>query len=254
MPWTLPSRRAARMTVTCSLPWAAATGSTAHTPGGTGADSVTTTPRTTPLKTAPAALPPGRIKPANRIPETTGDLSLPPNSPPEQVSGPASTTQDIWNPNRWRKFSIGYVRFIEQKISERPLKSKAWERNLHDDHDREFFLHIVRHGFSVTSMQTQLQSFDCKNYKSAYANAVMVDDALTPNLEAGRLFIPPPGITSQYIHALGAVPKTATSVRVIHDHSRPYGSALNESLSQASFSFASVDDAIKVMSQRLQHG
>jgi hypothetical protein len=249
VPRTLPSRRAARMTVTCSLPSAAATGSTAHTPGGIGADSVTTTPPTMPLKTAPAALPPGRIKPADRIPETTGDLPLPPNSPLEQVPGPASTIQDIRNPDRWRSFPIGYVRFIAQKLSERPLKFEAWERNLLDDPDREFLLHMVRHGLSLTSVYTQLQPFDCKNYKSAYTNVVMVDEALAPYLEAGRLFIPPLGITSQYVHALGAVLKTATLVRVIHDHLRPYGSALNESLSQTSFSFASVDDTIKLMTQ-----
>jgi hypothetical protein len=71
---------------------------------------------------------------------------LPPaalNSHLEQVSGPASTTQDIRNPDdRWRSFPIGYVWFIEETILERPLKSEAWERNLHGDPDREFLLHM----------------------------------------------------------------------------------------------------------------
>jgi hypothetical protein len=136
---------------------------------------------------------------------------------------------------------------IEAKLAERPLILSGRQKELVDDPDREFLLHMVEHGLSLTDEHTVLKPFDCKNYKSAYENATMVNEALAPDLETGRLFEPPVGISSCHIHAVGAVPKTAHSVRVIHDHSRPYGSALNESLSQTSFSFASVDDAIKLM-------
>jgi hypothetical protein len=52
------------------------------------------------------------------------------------------------------------------------------------------------------------------------------------------------------VHALGAVPKTATTVRVIHDHSRPFGRSLNDALSQSNFSFDSVDDAVALMTHK----
>jgi hypothetical protein len=157
------------------------------------------------------------------------------------------TTQDIRCIGRWRHFAPDYVRLIKAKLAERPLILSGWQKGLVDDPDRDFLLHMVEHGLSLTDEQTVLKPFDCKNYKSTYENATMVNEALAPDLGTGRLFEPPVGISSCHIHAIGAVPKTAHSVRVIHDHSRPYGSALNESLSQTPFSFASFDDAIKLI-------
>lgn len=97
---------------------------------------------------------------------------------------------------------------------------------------------MVEHGLSLTDEpSSQLKSFNCRNHKWAYENAQMVNEALAPDLAAGRLFEPPSGVLSTFIHGIGAVPKTVRLVRVIHDHSRPFGSALNESLSQCLLNF-----------------
>jgi hypothetical protein len=153
----------------------------------------------------------------------------------------SKSTQDIRCIGRW-------LRCMEAKLAERPLILSGWQTELVDDLDRDFLSHMVEHGLSFDiDEHTVLKPFDCKNYTSAFTNATMVREALAPDLEAGRLFEPPINITSSYIHAIGAVPKTAHFVQVIHDHSRLYGFALNESLSQTSFSFASVDNAIKLM-------
>lgn len=97
-------------------------------------------------------------------------------------------------------------------------------------------------------MTREIQPFKCKNYKSAYLARSLVDDALAPDLLARRIFRPYHGQSSQFVHALGAVPKTASTVRVIHDHSRPMGRSLNSHLTQSNFSFQSVDDAVRLMS------
>ena len=124
----------------------------------------------------------------------------------------------------------------------------AWQTELRYDEDREFLLYIVEHGLSLTSgTDRNFRPFKCHNYKSAYAARDQVQDALTPDIIENRIFRPFSGCTSSFVHALGAVPKTETSVRVIHDHSRPIGRSLNSSLTQSNFSFQSVDDAIRLM-------
>jgi hypothetical protein len=73
--------------------------------------------------------------------------------------------------------------------------------------------------------------------------------ALKPDIIAQRIFWPTPGVSSSYVHSLGAVPKTESTVRVIHEHSRPIGRSLNDALTQTNFSFQSVDDAVRLMSR-----
>lgn len=141
------------------------------------------------------------------------------------------------------------MEWIESLIALRPLVVEAWEAELHNDEDQEFLLYLVQHGLSLTTgTDSQMQPFKCNNYKSAYAAREQVQEALDPDISATRIFRPPPGLRSAFVHALGAVPKTATSVRVIHDHSRPMGRSLNDELSQSNFSFQSLDDAIRLMS------
>ena len=132
-------------------------------------------------------------------------------------------------------------------IASRPLRLSAWQDELAEDEDRDFLLYVVEHGLSLTDGTAALPAFRCRNYRSAYEAAAQVDAALESDIRANRIFRPYAGDSSSYVHALGAVPKTATTVRVIHDHSRPFGRSLNDSLSQSNFSFHSVDDAIRLM-------
>jgi hypothetical protein len=76
-----------------------------------------------------------------------------------------------------------------------------------------------------------------------------VEAALEPDIiNAQRIFWPFPDVTLSFVHSLGTVPKTESTVRVIHDHSRPAGRSLNDELTQSNVSFQSVDDAIRLMS------
>jgi hypothetical protein len=170
------------------------------------------------------------------------------SSPPCPPVLPPRTTQVNRCPGRWRsKFPPAKVAWIEHLLQFRPLRLSAWQEELRDDDDRGFFLYLVEHGLSISKEDSTLKPFRCKNYKSAYAAADQVDDALRPDIASHRIFRPFSGEVSSFVHALGAVPKTATTVCVIHDHSRPFGQSLNDSMTQSKFSFSSVDDAVRLM-------
>jgi hypothetical protein len=169
-----------------------------------------------------------------------------PSSSPVRVQ----TTQDIRRPGQWRTgLSSNKVAWIEALIALRPLDLVSWQSELRDDPDSEFLLYLVEHGLSLTDSSTPLEPFKCRNYKSAYSASHQVNTALADDILRQRIFRPFPGETSSFVHALGAVPKTATTVRVIHDHSRPYGRSLNAAR-QTNFSFDSVDDAVALMSHK----
>jgi hypothetical protein len=153
-------------------------------------------------------------------------------------------------PGRWRSFPPDKVAWIENLIALRPLSLPAWQSELRNDEDKDFLLYLVEHGVSLTDRDSVLEPFRCSNYRSAYGRAAdEVNAALDPDIVAGRIFRPFNGEISPFVHALGAVPKTASTVRVIQDHSRPFGRSLNNHLSQSNFSFLSVDDAVKLMSR-----
>jgi hypothetical protein len=146
---------------------------------------------------------------------------VPAPATPSSSLAPAQTTQDIRRPGQWRTcFSSDKVAWIKSLIALRPLDLAAWQCELRGDSDREFLLYLVEHGLSLTDFTTTLSPFRCRNYKSAYLASADVHAALEPDILRQRIFRPFPGDSSQFVHALGAVPKTATTVRVIHDHSR----------------------------------
>jgi hypothetical protein len=141
------------------------------------------------------------------------------------------------------------VEWIKSLVRLRPLNLATWQSELRQDKDRNFLLYVVEHDLSLTSgtASSHLKPFKCNNYKSAYLSFAQVQAALEPDISAQQIFRPYPGVTFSFVHALGAVPKTESIVRVIHDHSRPTGRSLNDELTQSNFSFQSVDDAIRLM-------
>jgi hypothetical protein len=140
------------------------------------------------------------------------------------------------------------VAWIESLLRLWPLNLDTWQSELRYDEDRDFLLYVVQHGLSLTSgSDSHLKPVKGHNYISAYESFAKVQAALEPDIIAQRIFRPYPGVTSRFVHALGAVPKTESTVRIIHDHSRPNGRSLNDELTQSNFSFQSVDDAIRLM-------
>jgi hypothetical protein len=204
-----------------------------------------TTPGTVP--SSPNASLPTPISAASATVRT----SMPPvPAPATSTSSPVlvPTTQDIRRPGQWRIGLTPYkVAWVETLIALRPLNLKAWQSKLSEDSNRNFLLYLVQHGLSLTDTRTPLDEFRCRNYKLAYLAPDAVTAALPDDILRHQIFRPYSGESSKFVHALGAVPKMVTTVWVIHDHSRPYGRSLNDVLSQSTFIFDLVDDAVALM-------
>ncbi len=125
---------------------------------------------------------------------------------------------------------------------------EAWERLLPEtDCSREFLLQGIAEGFHIIN-ETPVQSVEVHNHKSAVsaANRDKVEAQIQEELDNLQYTIveEKPFIIS----ALGAIPKKgSTKVRLIHDASRPIGSALNDFATADSFQYQTLMDARKLV-------
>ena len=125
------------------------------------------------------------------------------------------------------------------------LNVKAWEKHLLDDPDRLWILDGVKHGFKITNSPITPTTTHVKNYQSALRNREAVEKQINEELTEGRYVITDePAII---MSALGAINKPDGGVRLIHDGSRPSGSALNDYAINSSVHYQSVKDAMNLL-------
>jgi hypothetical protein len=119
---------------------------------------------------------------------------------------------------------------------------------LSQDPDRQFLLNGLRHGFAITKPQDNVSPVQCSNYRSATSleNSPYIEAQLIRELSLGRYIATSTKPT--IVSALGAIPKPdkAHSFRLIHDASRPQLGSLNSYARPDSFTFTTVDSAIKL--------
>ena len=137
---------------------------------------------------------------------------------------------------------------IEAQIARRPLCADVWARLLPPGYpDTEFILYVLRHGLPVLPPEVALAPAICSNYSSCQEHRSLVNKQLLAELAAGQLLRQPAGHAAPHIHALGAIPKSAEEVRIIHDLSRPLGRAINDSITYKQYKWASIDDALALI-------
>ena len=129
------------------------------------------------------------------------------------------------------------------------MRPEAWAHYLVDDPDRNFLLDGLENGFNIVD-STDFLPAEVDNYESATATEVrsMVEDTIRSEIVEGRYRV----VSEKpvVISALGAIPKSSGGVRLIHDGSRPSGSALNDYASlEAKQRFQTLDDAVDLMNQ-----
>jgi hypothetical protein len=97
-------------------------------------------------------------------------------------------------------------------------------------------------------------SYDCSNYSVDPALSKWAAEAGAAELKAHQTALPPAGISSNFIHALGVVPKgpkfAPVGARIIHDYARPAGRAHNDHVKYVARPFMRVKDFV----ERLQEG
>ena len=130
--------------------------------------------------------------------------------------------------------------------NEGALKYDAWEAAIPLDYaKRDFLLEGILHGFRVTTKEYDGPPIWENNYKSATEEPrrTLVESQIRTEIANGRYVMATE--KPKIISALGAVDKpNSQKIRIIHDCSRPKGSALNDFAVNWKFSYQSVQDAI----------
>ena len=125
------------------------------------------------------------------------------------------------------------------------LRVGAWERLLPLDYPgRSGLLEGIRAGFHITDRPLEGPAIWQDNYRSATNGRVrgVVERQIREEIDNGRYVVlpEPPLLTS----ALGAIPKPGTDkIRLIHDCSRPLGSALNDLADLDKYSYQTIREA-----------
>ena len=133
----------------------------------------------------------------------------------------------------------------------RALNINAWEQELGDDFDKDFLLNGIKNGFDIITDDLTTGKIHAKNHPSAKLESPLYPLAhaqILTEIENGNYIFAdkPPKIISP----LGVIPKPDGGVRIIHDCSRPIGSAVNDFAGEIEKQkFQSVDDAGKLVSK-----
>jgi hypothetical protein len=130
-------------------------------------------------------------------------------------------------------------------ISPLTLHVDTWNSELIDDSDREFIMDGVMNGFRLVDIGSEPLEADCDNCKSAASvSKDLVQEQIQVELDSGRYVITE--VKPTVVSALGAIPKSSTKVRLIHDLSRPYG-GVNQFASDTSVHYPTIDEATFLM-------
>ena len=131
------------------------------------------------------------------------------------------------------------------------LQLLARGQELSDGPDREFILHGIKHGFDIMDTDAVISNVSSDNYPSARPSSALHNkpsEQVLKEVALGNYDIcdAPPEIISP----LGVLPKPDGDVRLIHDCSRPIGSAVNDYCSTDwQQTFSTVEDAASRMTK-----
>ena len=128
------------------------------------------------------------------------------------------------------------------------MNVEQWEKYLPDtDPKKDFIVNGIKLGFKLSELDKHDKSKPIlmKNYFSAFKYKHAVENQILEEIENGRYILQenPPNIVS----ALGAIPKKNGKVRLIHDCSRPAGSAVNDYAIKNKFKYQTLNDAMEMV-------
>ncbi|XP_069109109.1 LOW QUALITY PROTEIN: uncharacterized protein [Argopecten irradians] len=127
-----------------------------------------------------------------------------------------------------------------------PLRIEEWSRLLdEDDFDRDYILEGVKHGFKLLESNLEsISTVEADNYSSCTKYFDLVEKQIKHELLHGNYKVTASKPT--IISALGAIPKSSSKVRLIHDASRPSKLSLNDHiLSDCSCEYMDLREATK---------
>ena len=123
-------------------------------------------------------------------------------------------------------------------------KLHAWERELDGDWDKDFILQGITEGFKIIDddIADITPNTFTPNSGSAKKFGKLVENQIKDEIANGHYIRVAEKPT--IISALSAVEKSDASIRLIHDYSRPLGSAVNDYATKHPFSCDSISDIL----------
>jgi hypothetical protein len=111
----------------------------------------------------------------------------------------------------------------------RDLNLEAWENELENDFDKTFLLHGIEFGFDIANQENLQVDILAKNHPSVLSGSQLYEKAhlqILNEIECGNYVLTES--SPRIISPLGVIPKPDVGVRLIHDCSRPDGTAVND--------------------------
>lgn len=195
------------------------------------------------IHSAPNASLPEGLSPGTPGGDTNASLEL--HASPCHQSPPLSDapTGELYHPR-----ATSYINH------EACLIPSAWDNIIPLDHpDRHFIIDGVTHGFRITNIDhinlEKEEDIWCDNYKSVTDPVVasLIEEQIQEEISNHRYVVVESA--PHLVSSLGAVPKKdSDKYRLIHDCSRPIGSALNDFANNNKFSYQTLDSALEIIS------
>jgi hypothetical protein len=125
------------------------------------------------------------------------------------------------------------------------LSRAVWESELSGDWNKVFIMNGISYGFQIIDRPCTLSDVICKNYRSCLLESrELVEAQINKEVMLGRYV--KTDVRPSIVSSLGAIPKNETSIRLIHDLSRP-GGGVNQFGVESSVKYSSLDDALKLI-------
>jgi hypothetical protein len=131
------------------------------------------------------------------------------------------------------------------------LRHSVWESYLQNDFDYNFLCKGIKEGFRIIDEGAEQQLVPCEvdNYQSCFQYAELVEKQIQYELSNGSYVAT--CVKPTIISALGAIPKSNSKVRLIHDASRPLHMSVNDYV-QSDTSCSYMD--LRVVSELISEG
>jgi hypothetical protein len=122
-----------------------------------------------------------------------------------------------------------------------------WKLQLESDPDFKFIINGIQNGFNIVDTDLSIEPCMCKNYKSTEENRLLVEDQINKEILKGRYIVT--NSEPYVVSALGAIPKSATKIRLIHDLSRPSG-GVNRLAEDTAVVYPTIEEATRSMTSK----
>ena len=109
--------------------------------------------------------------------------------------------------------------------------------------DKQFIVHIARHGINIADPRYPCAPFDERNSRSCVRYQVKLFDITRKSMEGNRYFVPPADLRSRHIHQVACIfSPDKDKYREIHNLSKPAFLSINDCSRYLSFRWCRMDD------------